>query len=222
MKRFNLHKCVWYFLIYSIIGMILENVFCYLTSHNIESRKGLLIGPFCPIYGIGAIVLTFFLEPKKNSIAKVFLLGATIGSIFEYISSYCTQAIYGVKFWDYSEQLFNLNGRSTIMYALIWGVLSLLLIYFVNPIVNRKVNDLEIKSLDIIILIYMCTNTLLTYGTICTYIENIENFIEYGELQDNNRLFTNEVMKVVFPNIRYVIDSNNSVPVTELLNKELK
>ena len=93
MKKLSFHQLVWYFLIYSILGMILENVFCLITHHKIESRMGFIIGPFCPIYGFGAILLIVFLTPLKKNWHKVFFLGIFIGAMYEYVLSFVLQAL---------------------------------------------------------------------------------------------------------------------------------
>ena len=128
-KKLNIHQVAWYFLLFSIFGMLLENITCLVTSGVIESRKGFIIGPFCPIYGLGAILLIMCLEPIKQNKIKVFLYGMLIGASFEYFSSFTMQALYGVKFWDYPNYLLNINGRTCLIYALSWGLLSLTLIY---------------------------------------------------------------------------------------------
>ena len=194
--------------------MILENITCLITTGNIESRKGFIIGPFCPIYGVGAILLIMLLGNNKK-IFKTFLLGAIIGSSFEYFSSYVMQALYGIKFWDYSNSFMNLNGRTNLMYAFCWGVLSVLLIFVVEPIIKKLINSFKSKSLDLIILFFMMFNALATYKSLTMYIERINN---KKDINQANELMSNKVMKIVFPNIIYVIDDNNQVLLSELLN----
>lgn len=223
MKKLNLHQYVWYFFIYSILGMFLEILFCLITSSHIESRKGFIIGPFCPIYGIGAILLTVSLEPYKKNRFTVFILGLIIGSIFEYLSSYVMQTLYGVKFWDYSRQLFNLNGRTSLMYSVCWGVLSIILVYFLNPHINGFIKLFEYKSLDIIIITYMCINATLTYGAIKSYVKRTEQILfNNTKIVKNENILTDKVMGVIFPNMKYVIDDNNTILITELQESKLK
>ena len=65
-KKLNFHQILWYFIIFSIIGLLIETLFCYSTSGVIESRKGLLWGPFCPVYGVGAVILIILLNVKQK------------------------------------------------------------------------------------------------------------------------------------------------------------
>lgn len=217
MKELSLHQIVWYFFIYSILGMIIENIFCFMTSLNIESRKGLIIGPFCPIYGVGSILLTFFLNKEKNNKLKVFFLGLLVGTTFEYISSFVLQIIYRVKFWDYSYQHFNLNGRTSLMYAMCWGALSLILIYVLNPRTNIFIKKFNSKSLDRLIIIYMCINAIITYSSLCKYINKVENKISNNEIyiKNDSKIITTKVMQTIFPNIIYVNKEGQKIVIKD-------
>lgn len=199
--------------------MILENIFCFLTSMHIESRKGLIIGPFCPIYGLGAILFTFFMNANNKNKITVFFLGLFIGTVYEYVSSFALQAIYGIKFWDYSYQIFNLNGRTSLMYSICWGGLALILIYFLNPKINKFISYFNYKSLDKIIIIYMCINSFLTYRFLNIYISTAENKLNNDKTSikyDFNKIITAEVMKKTFPNIIYEINSEKSILLKDL------
>lgn len=69
-KKLDFHQLFWYFIIFSVAGLIIETLFCYITTGNIESRKGLIYGPVCPIYGVGAVILICFLNRVKDNDAK--------------------------------------------------------------------------------------------------------------------------------------------------------
>ena len=71
----SLHEILWYFILFSIAGLILETVYCYQTTGVLESRKGLIYGPFCPIYGVGAVCLIVLLNKYKDNPIKLFLYG---------------------------------------------------------------------------------------------------------------------------------------------------
>lgn len=236
MKKNSFQKLVWYFFIYSFLGMLLENAFCLLTSLKIESRKGFIIGPFCPIYGLGAIILTILLskyssysnkkEEKINKI-KVFFLGIVYGSAFEYLSSYVMQATYGVEFWDYSNMKFNLNGRTSVFFALCWGVVSFFLIFYVNKVIDKFIKKFNSKSLAHIMAIYMLINASLTYLSINNYVNeaylkinntNTKAYVKkYSTINKQfYSLMSTEVMKKVYPNMILVVDDNNKIKMSDL------
>ena len=217
MKKLTFHQLVWYFFIYSILGMILENIFCLITQHKIESRMGFIIGPFCPIYGLGAIFLVLFLTQLKKKWVNVFLLGIVIGAMYEYISSFVLQALYSIKFWDYSHYFLNMNGRTCLFFAMSWGIISIGLIYFINPLIDKFIDKFKLKSLDYIICIFMIVNCILTYFAIHDYVERAKIAYNYNIQTDSKNIMTNEVMKFVFPNMKYVKDKNNQVLISEIL-----
>ena len=117
----DFQKLVIYFVIYAFIGWVCEEVFCVIYTHEFVKR-GFLFGPICPIYGYGAIILILFLKDYKNKPIKLFFVAAIVFSIFEYITDFFLQALFAAKWWDYTGQFLNLNGRITLSFSIIWGV----------------------------------------------------------------------------------------------------
>lgn len=117
----NFQKIVIYFVIYSFLGWICEEIFCVVSTHEFVKR-GFLFGPICPIYGYGAIILLFLLKDYKNKPIKLFFLSAIIFSVFEYLTDFFLQALFSTKWWDYTGQFLNLNGRITLSFSLVWGI----------------------------------------------------------------------------------------------------
>ena len=135
-----LHQLLWYFIIFSITGIIIETIYCYATTGILESRKGLIWGPFCPVYGVSAAILILCLNRYKNkNILELFIFGFIAGSIAEYILSFGLEAIYGMRFWDYTYTDLHLNGRICFLYSTYWGILSVILIKFVKPILDKQI-----------------------------------------------------------------------------------
>jgi uncharacterized membrane protein len=101
--------------------------------------QGVVYGPFAQIYGFGFVLLTiFFFFLRKRNVFSVFVLGAAVGTAFEYISSLLQEKILGVISWDYSRNLYNLNGRVELKAAIAWGVLSVIFVKYIYPRVCRK------------------------------------------------------------------------------------
>lgn len=153
-QKITIKQIIWYLVIFSIIGLIIETIFCYITTGVIESRKGLIWGPFCPVYGVGATILILLLDKYKNSITKLFVVGCIMGNIIEYALSYILEAMYGMRFWDYSHIDLHLNGRICIKYSIFWGILAILLIKVVKPFIDKIINYIPSnKTLNITIII---------------------------------------------------------------------
>ena len=99
----TLWRIVAYFIIYSVAGFIIETIFGVLTKGVLESRKSFLYGPFCSIYGLGAVLMILPLQRFKKNNYTLFAAGFVIGSIIEYLVSLIGELIFHIKWWDYSE-----------------------------------------------------------------------------------------------------------------------
>ena len=116
-----------YFIIYSIVGYLIETVFSIMTKGTWESRQSFLYGPFCSIYGLGATIIIIFLHKHTKKYNILFFGGFILGSIIEYVVSIFSELMLGVKWWDYSNMPLNINGRICVFFSLFWGFLSLYL-----------------------------------------------------------------------------------------------
>mgnify|MGYP005763696749 FL=1 len=215
-KKLTFHQILWYFIIFSTIGLLIETIFCYFTSGIVESRKGLLWGPFCPVYGVGAAILIILLNKvNTNNYFKLFIYGFLIGSLLEYIMSYVLEAVYSIRFWDYTYTGNSINGRICILYSLFWGILSIFLLKVAKPAIDKLIEKIPKsieKKLDIFVTIFFILNAIVTVWAISTY-ENRATEIYNGTYNNTSpknsiiknieeKHFTNERMKKTFPNLR--------------------
>ena len=233
--KINIHKIIWYIVIFSIVGLVIETIFCYVTTGVIESRKGLVWGPFCPVYGVGAALVIIILGRFKNSYTKLFIYGSIAGNIIEYMLSYILEAMYGTRFWDYSFITLNLNGRICIKYSLFWGILAILLVKFIQPWIDKLIEKIPINKRNIInsiIIIYLTLDCIATVWAIKTYqtrvvnqyynvkIKEEQNTILKLKTQIEDILFSNEKMKRTFPNLRYIDEQGNEYYIKEIINAD--
>ena len=126
---------LFYFIIYSIIGWIVETSYVYISTKKFVDR-GFLVGPYCPIYGSGAVLMILYLTQYKDNILTVFILSTVICSILEYLTSYIMEVLFKTRWWDYSTQKFNLNGRICGKNSLLFGLAGILVIYIIHPVIN--------------------------------------------------------------------------------------
>ena len=134
-----------YFIIYSVAGYIIETLYGMITKGVWESRQSFLYGPFCGIYGLGAVVMILCLHkfPKKYNV--LFIGGFIVGSIVEYAISLFGEVVLGVKWWDYSNMPLNINGRICVYFSVFWGFLGMYLIISLNPKVDKIINWIKSK-----------------------------------------------------------------------------
>lgn len=134
-----------YFVVYSVAGFIIETIFGVLTKGVLESRKSFLYGPFCSIYGLGAVLMILPLQKYKKNKYTLFFAGFFIGSIIEYMVSLVGELIFHIKWWDYSDQMFNINGRICVLFSLFWGLLAIYLMSDINPRIDKFIDFVKSK-----------------------------------------------------------------------------
>ena len=129
-----------YFIIYSVLGYIIETIYGMITKGVWESRQSFLYGPFCGIYGLGAVVMIICLHKFPRKFNTLFIGGFIVGSIVEYVVSFVGEMLLGVKWWDYSNMPLNINGRICVYFSVFWGFLGIYLIASLNPKVDKIID----------------------------------------------------------------------------------
>ena len=130
----NFYKVALICIVGSFAGVVVELLWCLFRNRYIESRSGLVYGPFNLVYGIGAVVMTLALYRYRNRSSSIsFVGGMLVGSVIEYVLSWGQETLFGSTSWDYSQVPFNLNGRICLLYSLFWGVLGVLWIKSLYP-----------------------------------------------------------------------------------------
>ena len=124
---------IW-FVFYSMLGWFWETTLYFISKRKFID-KSFLKGPFCPVYGIGAVLLIILLGSVKN-IFILFAAGALISIMVEYISTYYLEVFFRHKEWDYSKRRFNLYGRVCLLGAFIFGLFAVLLVRLIHPVIN--------------------------------------------------------------------------------------
>lgn len=222
-QKITINQIIWYLIIFSILGLLIETIFCYITTGVLESRKGLIWGPFCPVYGVGATILIILLNRYNEKPIQLFIAGSIMGNIIEYSLSYILEAMYGARFWDYSYLNWNLNGRICITYSIFWGILAVILIKMVKPIIDKIINKIpNNEKINITIIILILIDSIATVWAVKTYQNRIisnnsqnkkNKIIQYIE----NTLFSNEKMKKTFPNLRYIDETGKEHYIRDMI-----
>lgn len=133
----------WIFVICAFVGDMVESVYHVLVVDpgHWQDRAGVLYGPFSPIYGFGALLMTIALNRFHNApIIIVFLVSAVIGGVFEYFTSWFMQFAFGAVAWDYSGTFGNIGGRTNVFFMTMWGLLGVVWIKLLLPVMLRVVN----------------------------------------------------------------------------------
>ena len=159
-----------YFIIYSVLGWIMESTVRTVCEKKIINT-GFLNGPCCPIYGIGAIIMFLFLGRFEDKPIILFLLSITVLTLWEYAVGVLLEKIFKTKYWDYSKQKFNFQGRICLVNSICWGILGLVFIKILHPFVQ---NILSKVDKNIIFYAVILSTSIFLIDTIISVV-NVKN-----------------------------------------------
>lgn len=207
--KLDLFSLLWIFISGSFLGVVIETIWCYITTSNFESRKGLIYGPFNLVYGIGALALTIGLYwlIKKN-VVYTFIGGAILGAFVEYFCSYFQQFMFGTISWRYDEGLFNIHGRINLTYSIFWGILAVVWIKKVLPLLLKlahKFSKNYMKVLTYFIICFIVFDSFISYSAVKRMSErknNIEAESKFDIYLDKN--YEDNYLKKIYPNMWFV------------------
>lgn len=208
----NFYKLALVFGIGSFIGVVIELLWCLVTNGYLESRSGLVYGPFNMLYGVGAVALTVTLYNLRNHSRWLsFFGGLIIGSLIEYICSFGQELLLGSRSWDYSDMPFNINGRICLLYSAFWGFLGVLWIKNLYP----RLSDIILKipnKIGIIVtwvmIVFFIFNGAVTYIALDRWAQRIEGIPasnSFWEFVDDR--FDDDRMRKIFANMEFGNDS---------------
>ena len=207
-KGLNIYKLLLICFVGSFAGVLVEMLWCLITNGYIESRSGLVYGPFNLLYGVGAVALSVCLYKFRNRGAWIsFLGGMIVGSVVEYICSLGQEIIFGSRSWDYSHMPFNINGRICLLYSVFWGFLGVLWIKNIYPRMAKlilKIPNKIGKTVTWLLVVFFALNVAASCVSMYRWSQRIEGVPpsnSFWEFVD--RSFPNERMEKVYANMEF-------------------
>ncbi len=183
------------FITYSFLGWCIEVILKYIQTKRFINR-GFLIGPYCPIYGWGALLMTILLQKYNNDPVALLALGMIICAILEYFTSYVLEKIFKARWWDYSDKKFNIDGRICLNTMILFGIGGILIVRYINPFLFGLYNNMNSMTINVITLILF----------LIFLIDNIISFNVLSSVRKNNKLLlkdnTEEMSKKVIEKIK--------------------
>lgn len=192
-----LHTIEIYFLLfisYAFLGWCME-VICKFIQYKKFINRGFLIGPYCPIYGWGALAITILLKRYMEDPLVLFVMSTLICSIIEYLTSYFMEKKYHARWWDYSNKKFNINGRICLETLIPFGILGVAIMYGTNPILFKLYNQipqLVINILTAILFIGFILDNIISSNIISSI--NVEG---NKLIKDNTEEITEKIKQVL-------------------------
>lgn len=216
MKDFRLLFMI--FITYSFIGWLIEMISVGTLQKKIVNR-GFLIGPYCPIYGLGSVFITLLLDTDKNDLFGIFVKAVFICAVLEYLTSLIMEKLFRTRWWDYTDRKFNINGRICLETMIPFGIGGCILVYIVSPTMINVYNWFPpnvLTILSIILLIIFASDMVISLNI----INSVKNTFNNSK-KDSTEEITNKVRKVLvdsylcsrlikaFPNLKPKPRKNN-------------
>ena len=195
-----------YFFTYSFMGWMAECIYCGIPAKKFINR-GFLAGPYCPIYGCGALVVIHLLEPWESSPALIFLSGVLLTSTLEYITSFLMEKLFHTKWWDYSKKPFNIQGRICLKNSLMFGIMVLMVFYIVHPAVMDMINWIPVTYQNLLTILI---TVLFLYDFYTTVHALLRKNIAFMEIENSIK------------ELREAFKSSNIFPLTQPLTDKVQ
>ncbi len=180
------------FIFFSVLGYLSEIVY---TAYNGRKSGKALRGPWCPLYGIGALLILFITKYLKRNILIIYVVGVVFSSITEYLASVILELIFKTRWWDYKEKKHNINGRICLENSLLFGVLTLIIYYIFLPLKQKFISIINPIVYTVVVLIL---TTIMLIDALITIFEAIElkTRIDIVEKTKNKDKLINKLKKL--------------------------
>lgn len=182
------------FVLYSVIGYFIEIISVSIRSKKLTFSRGFLLGPYLPIYGRSAVLLILCFSKHNINIIEEFILCLLICTFIEYVTSYIMEKLFKVRWWDYSNRLFNIKGRICLSNSILFGLGGTFILRVLNPIISPLVFSIKLKYL------YLITGILfliiLSDDIISILVLNKlkKNFIKLDGVRDSTSIIKKQVL----------------------------
>jgi len=136
------------FYFFAFAGWIYECTFVLLRDRK-PINRGFLIGPILPLYGFGAVTVYLLLRPFSSIPTLLYFMGMVVATVLEYVTGWILERCFHTKWWDYSEEPYNFQGRVALIPSMFWGVLSLMMFDLLLPVANMVIESIPRRGGEI-------------------------------------------------------------------------
>lgn len=183
------------------------------------TTRGFLIGPYCPVYGVGAVSISLFLRKYLDDPVTLFFMAVILTSFIEYMTSFIMEKLFKARWWDYSHRLFNINGRVCLINSFGFGFLGLALLYIIEPFIENllnKIPDLLLIILSSVLLIIFIVDVVIS----CNLVFKIRNNVHLIK-KDSTDEISKKVRQALDNHTRLVRRIFSAFPRVKLLNSNI-
>lgn len=197
MDLFTIETLFLTFIIYSFLGWFIETIGDFI-KHRKFINRGFLLGPYCPIYGTGVILITLLLSKYANDAIVLFFLSMIICGTLEYLTSYIMEKVFKSRWWDYSNMKFNINGRICLETLILFGIAGVLILHSFNPFfldIISKIPNIALHIITILLFIIFLTDFIISLN-IMNSIKIIKISVA-NQIKDNTDEISSKVKEIL-------------------------
>ena len=223
MDLYIISKYFLLFLLYSFAGWVMETAWVSWCNKKLVDR-GFLIGPYCPIYGCGAILILLFLKRFSYSPVLLFLSTIVLCGGLEYFASWCMEKVFKARWWDYSNRKFNIKGRVCLRNLIAFGIMGLAVIYLINPYFEVWIEYLDEKHINTLALLLwtifimdFVVSTIVVYG-----FREVTEKVNKETVMDNTEQITQMVRNLLSQKSVFHRRFINAYPRLEAIKIKMK
>lgn len=194
---------IMYFFVYSFLGWILEVVF-HASAMGQLTNRGFLQGPLCPVYGTGMVMMIILLEPYANNIFILFFGSIIICSVLELAAGIFLEKVFGLRWWDYRDEKWNLGGYICLRFSLVWGFGGMIALGIIHRGVEAIVNNISSDAMAIFIMIM---TTLLIIDIISTVMDLIgfnKELTSLDEIGEMIKALSDEMTEKIYDETMFI------------------
>lgn len=210
------------FSIYSFLGWLTESIFCSIPEGKFINR-GFLNGPFCPIYGVGAILVIATLSPLQNNLPVLYIVSVLLTSTVEYFTGFLLEKIFHTRYWDYSDQKFNLQGRVCLLNSLLFGLMCLVGILFIHPFLLHLLGMIPeniMPYIAVLLIIYFASDTVMTVWAVEKLNGKLDELQQVlNEIRQRAAFATSETIDNIRSTINGWIDEDAKARIDALFDR---
>lgn len=218
------------FAVYSFLGWVLETTFASINAGKFINR-GFLTGSFCPIYGLGAILIIkassgidIYIEYYYTGVLISVLFSIILVTALEYITGFILERLFNCKWWDYSDNHANIKGYVCLKYSLLWGVLAFLLVQMVHPLILKIVLNIpfRIKIYYAVILgIYFIGDTIRSVTDALNLRNVIINYSNFSVKMYCEKILQYKRFFIAFPRLLFLNAGVINRDIRRILNGKI-
>lgn len=210
--KISYQNLFWLFMMGSVAGFMIEGVWCVLRKGAWESHSATVWGPFCIVYGFGAIaVYMMACVLKKKNYAVQFIWFAVAGSVIEFFSSLFQECCFGSTSWNYSKHILNIGGRVSLQMSLAWGALGILFVRLLFPPLNylfAKMRRKYWRILCIFATTFMAVNLIVSAAAVMRWSKRIAQEPAANKVEQFlDDTYDNGTMERLYPNMVFLTET---------------